>query len=77
MARLTLSSSLNMAAATMGTAFTYNGYPTESGGPAGGHYALRFEADDVHEALLINVVGSHRTPLRWVASVRTAEVLFP
>ena len=35
-------------------------------------------ADDTHQALIIRVVGgAGDAPVRWVASVRTAEVVFP
>ncbi len=34
------------------------------------------EADDTNDALVIKVTGAAATTLRWVATVRTAEVSF-
>ena len=34
-------------------------------------------ADDANDALVIQVNGAAGTTIRWVATVRTAEVIFP
>lgn len=50
---------------------------TRFGSDAGtGTWAATVEADDANDALVIKVTGAEGTIVRWVASVRTVEVIF-
>jgi hypothetical protein len=45
--------------------------------PPGSPWAAYAMADNVNNALVVKVVGDSRIALRWVATVRTAEVMWP
>jgi len=44
--------------------------------PASASWNVTLEADDANDALVIKVTGADSTTIRWVASVRTVEVIF-
>ena len=44
--------------------------------PATASWNVTVEADDTNDALVIKVTGANSTTIRWVASVRTVEVIF-
>jgi hypothetical protein len=45
--------------------------------PLGSPWVASVAADNFRKAMTVMVVGAQNLPLRWVATVRTAEVMWP
>src|SRR5262249_52865792 len=50
--------------------------PVLIGGDTGSGWAVAASADPVNDALMVRVVGSSFGLVRWVATVRTTELVF-